>query len=271
MRKPEDLCLLCKENPAAKTNSHIFPKFLSSKFLGLKSSKRGFQLSSDQKENQAPKIVQDSPKENYILCPDCEMYFSIIESATADSFINWKQKVARGEFFQQTYPPGFSIVLCNSTHPSILRLLVYSILWRASISTNSLFQNISVSENILESLRTSLMAYKSNSLREYFIKLDDPSELKLFPYAMITADSFTSETSNVLFVPPFHKAYKIIVDQFCFLLFPSPQEIPVDLFKRASNIRLNDKQMIVFPEKLWKDTIVQPVINLLAQEIKKNR
>lgn len=47
MRKPNDNCLLCLINKADKKNSHILPKYLSSKLLGSKESKKGFQISSD--------------------------------------------------------------------------------------------------------------------------------------------------------------------------------------------------------------------------------
>ena len=99
MREPTDLCLLCQTNLATKTNSHIYPKFLSTNFLGAKGKPcKGFDLISEKILNEKPKVIQDSPKENYILCEECEAYFGILEGIASDIFMNCQVKVDKGKF-----------------------------------------------------------------------------------------------------------------------------------------------------------------------------
>src|SRR5438105_4447282 len=70
-------CLLCKSSPASKTKSHIIPKFLGKDIFGEKGE--GYNISSAKMEAK-PTIVQNTPTEDYILCPPCEDYFSLLET-----------------------------------------------------------------------------------------------------------------------------------------------------------------------------------------------
>jgi hypothetical protein len=270
MRKPTDICLLCRTNSATQKRSHILPKFLSKNLFGHKTVKRGFEISSTHTLGKSPKIVQDSPKEDYILCPDCEMYFSILESISRDTFINWKSKISSDNFTQKTLSSFLSIVYYASENKAAIRLFIYSIYWRTSISSHPLFQNINLVKDIEEELRQSLISYKATKQSDFLTNANSTNLIKLFPIAIITADSFKSETSNVLFVPFFNNVYRLIVDKFSFLLFKNLNEIPVDFFKSNSNFEINDCRIIVLSEKLWLNTILKPVFDLIAEEVVKN-
>lgn len=105
---------------------------------------------------------------------------------------------------------------------------------------------------------------------DFLANANSTNSIKLFPVAIITADSFKSETSNVLFVPFFNEVYRLVVDKFSFLLFKNLNEIPVEFFKSTSNFQIHDCRIIVFSEKLWADTILKPVFDLIAEEVVKN-
>src|SRR5690625_1860216 len=97
MRNPNDLCLLCEENYATKQNSHILSKFISTGFLG-DSPRRGYELDSSTFSEGKKKVIQDSPKEDYILCDDCESYFGVLETIAGRDLKNWKERYRSGEY-----------------------------------------------------------------------------------------------------------------------------------------------------------------------------
>ena len=117
MRKNTDICKLCKKELSSKTNSHIYPRFLSSNFLGEKGTpKRGYDLSSDEFFHKKPKIIQDSIKDDFILCNDCEAYFGVIEGIASNTFLNWKQKVSIDEYTLYKINDDLNLLECMTAN-----------------------------------------------------------------------------------------------------------------------------------------------------------
>lgn len=267
MRKPTDICFLCQANLATKTNSHIYPKFLSTNFLGPKGKPRkGFELSSDKILDNNPKGVQDSPKEDYILCEECEAYFGIVEGIVSDTFINWKMKIDIGEYTLNPIIDGLEIVECNTSDKRSIYLFIYSIFWRVSISEIKLFENIKIAADFEEELRTILMTYRQSKRADYLNALNATSNFKIFPNSTITAKSFVDETVNILYAPFSFDPYCLVVDRFSFLLFRTPDEIKTDFIRAFSNLTIDDCRMIIFSEQLWHDTILRKPFELLAKQ-----
>lgn len=265
MRKPTDPCLLCQTNLATKTNSHIYPKFLSTNFLGEKGKpRRGYDLSSDKILVQKPKIIQDSPKEDYILCEECEAFFGVLEGIASDTFINWQAKVDRGEFSLKKVIDGLEIVECNTADKKTIHLFNYSVFWRVSISGIDLFENVKIAQDFEEELRTILLRYKQTKRANYLSALAATKSFKIFPTSIITGKSFIDETANMLFAPFSYDPYCLVVDRFSFMLFKSADEIKIDFIKAFSNMKIEDCRMMVFSEQLWHDTILKKPYELLA-------
>lgn len=267
MRKPTDLCLLCQTNLATKTNSHIYPKFLSTNFLGAKGTpRRGYDLSSDKILENKPKVIQDSPKEDYILCEECEAYFSVLEGIASDPFTNWQAKVGNGEFLLNKIIDGLDIVECNTADKKTIHLFNYSIFWRVSISSIDLFENVKIAQDFEDELRTILLNYKQTKRADYLTALAATPNFKIFPTSIITAKSFIDDTANMLFVPFSYDPYCIVVDRFSFMLFKTADEIKQDFIKDFSNIKIDDCRMMIFSEQLWHDTILKRPFELLAKQ-----
>jgi hypothetical protein len=267
MRKPTDICLLCQVNLATKTNSHIYPKFLSTNFLGAKGTPRkGFDLSSDKVLDSKPKVIQDSPKEDYILCEECEAYFSVLEGIASDTFINWQSKVDKGEYSLNPIIDGLDIVECNTADKKTIHLFIYSIFWRVSISEIDLFENIKITADFEEELRTTLMAYRQSKRVDYLNILNSTPNFKIFPNSIITAKSFIDETANMLFAPFSFDPYCLVVDRFSLMLFRKQNEIKADFIKAFSNLTSNDCRIMIFSEQLWYDTILKRPFELLAKQ-----
>lgn len=268
MRKPTDICILCLANLATKTNSHIYPKFLSTNFLGAKgTTRKGFDLSSDKILDYKPKVIQDSPKEDYILCKECEAYFSVLEGIASDTFINWQTKVDKGEYsLNPTIHYGLEVVECSTADKRTLHLLIYSIFWRVSISEIDLFENIKIAPDFEEELRATLMAYRQSKRVDYLNALNAAPNFKIFPNTIITAKSFIDEASNILFAPFSFDPYCLVVDRFSLMLFGTPGEIKIDIIKTFSNLTNNDCRIMIFSEQLWHDTILKRPFELLAKQ-----
>lgn len=267
MRKPTDTCLLCKANPATKTKSHIYPKFLSTNFLGPKGAPRkGFDLSSDKVLDKRPRVIQDSPKEDYILCEDCEAYFSVLEGIASQVFGNWQQKVGDGEFSLNKIIEGLQILECNSAHKPTIHLFTYSIFWRVSISSDPFFENVKVADDFEEELRQVLMLYRHANKNDFLNALAANPKFKIFPWSVMTAESFIDETANMLFAPFSYDPYCIVVDRFSFMLFRTTNEIKIDFIKAFSNLHMDDCRMMIFSQQLWYDTILKRPYELLVKQ-----
>lgn len=267
MRKPTDICLLCHANLATKTNSHIYPKFLSTKFLGAKGkTHRGFDLSSEDILNHKPKVIQDSPKEDYILCEECEAYFAVLEGITSDTFINWKTKVDKGEYSLNPINEELDIVECNTADKRSIQLLIYSIFWRVSISEIDLFENVKIAQEFEDELRRTLMIYRHSKRVDYLSALNAIHNFKVFPTSIITAKSFKDETANILFAPFSYAPYCLVIDRFSLMLHRTIDEIETDIIMTLSNLTISDCRIMIFSEQLWYDTIVKKPFELLAKQ-----
>ena len=74
MRTINSICFLCETNNAIKKNSHIFPKFITKSIFG---NGKGYQIDVNNSDKQ-PRVIQDTPKEDYLICEKCEKYFEIL-------------------------------------------------------------------------------------------------------------------------------------------------------------------------------------------------
>ncbi|PQJ09610.1 hypothetical protein CJD36_016860 [Flavipsychrobacter stenotrophus] len=262
MRQPTDLCLLCKIRPATKTNSHILSRFISTAFLEGAGARKGFSLDSDtilkQEGDQVvlgrTKTIQDSPKENYILCPECETYLGVVESLSRDTFITWRDKVALNEFSLITVIPGeLKVLECTSSNPRIIRLFAYSLFWRASISSLDLFAEYSLPCDIEEELRSTLHKYEGDRLG-FLAKIAADPNFSDYPYGVVTSEVFNNGDANFLMAIP-HNALgfsTLLIDRFAFMLYQSLQVNDAAMQGPFNNRTLGDCKMMVVPETVWK-------------------
>ncbi|AEA42573.1 hypothetical protein [Fluviicola taffensis] len=270
MRKPSDECLLCKLNNSSKTNSHIFPKSLSRKLFVSDTGNKGYQVNSKYPINHPPQSIQDSPKENYILCPGCETYFGLLETICVNVLNQWKDKVLSGEFLKQQFDDEYSIISCVSSNSKIFRLMIYSIFWRSSVSNHSVFNSFKINREIEEEIRASLFEHKSVDKSELLINLSNKN-IPLFPLTIISSDSFEDPSSNLIFASHRKDVYKLIMDQFCLLMFENEIHVANSSFRIYSNLKHEDCKILVYSEKNWNENIVNPIINLIADNIIQNK
>lgn len=131
------LCKLCKNNPADKENSHIITKFLGKPLFDKDGHKYAWRVG----RNGMKKPVQDTPKEDFILCTSCEKRMANVETYFArilSRIDNYKRLTAE---FEIEFIGTEQCIICKDIHPTLFKLFVYSLVWRASISSLAEFQH----------------------------------------------------------------------------------------------------------------------------------
>jgi len=262
MRKPTDICLLCQAAPADKTNSHILPRFISTNFLQEPGKgRRGYEIGADQVQGRKAKVIQDSPKENYILCSSCESFLSIIEGLAADTFKNWRFHLTNGDFSEKKIlPPHLSLINCGINNALPSRILIYSMFWRASISSHPLFDGYNLNKQLQESLRTSILSIKGENRAEVIEKINTIKVI-LHPYTALTSFNFIDSTANSLAAISDNIPASLNVDEFGFLLFPDIASITPEIISPLSNIKELDHYFVVLDKDLWHSIMVKRLID----------
>lgn len=162
-RTPNDDCLLCQKKKATKKNSHIASKFLGKSMLGDSGPKKGYIIDTS-KPHVKPLTFQDSPKEDYILCPDCEKYFECLETYVAENFTKrlLNESFSR-DFEYRINEGGVEYAICTRLNNKILRLWILSLFWRCSISNEEPFTIFKIIEE--DKLRAYLQVSNSVSFQ----------------------------------------------------------------------------------------------------------
>ena len=242
-RKSSDKCLLCGINEATKKNSHILPKFISSDFLG-DNNKRGFVIES---KLGTKKIIQDSPKEDYIFCPNCEQYFSLIEGEIA---LEIKQ------IHSENNNDAIELITSENTaiSPKIFHLFYYSQFWRASVSKLDIFALFKLSKETEKHLRDELNKFNAQTKTEFYDSLELNEFIDIKPYLVMTSFVFPDKTKNLIFAPYDKYPYYIIADKFGIILYDNFVEIP-EQNQIFFNTEKEHRKICIFPSSLWEESI----------------
>ncbi len=211
-RSANDPCLLCKLRPATKTNSHIAPKFLGKSMLGEEGPKKGFILDSAN-PHLAPKITQDSPKENFLFCPDCEKYFSVLETYAAEHFfkrlLNEKYKE---DFSYGTNPGEIEYAYCTDLDVRLFRLFIISLFWRCSVAIELPFSRFKISNE--EQLRLLLMESFTTDIKLPLTEFDQA--IYQFPIVVIRPSGDIDHTRNVFYPNKANEGLsQLLLNEYC--------------------------------------------------------
>lgn len=146
------ICNLCKLHTADKKNSHIIPRFLSKALFDYTEPRHAISIDRNYRKIK----IQDTPKEDYILCVVCEKRIEILETYFArvlneiHSYKSFPEKYIVNSLVGQQY------LDCKSIHPTLYKLFIYSIVWRTSISNLTEFKSFKIPTVIEEELRVFL-------------------------------------------------------------------------------------------------------------------
>jgi hypothetical protein len=167
MRQPIDKCLLCKEKATSQKSSHIVPKFLGQGlFHGTKPRHSILWTKGENK-----KKVQDTIKEDYLFCPDCEKGLSVLEtycSLRLEQYDNFRFC----KNFNHIKNEGFEFIQCKGIDIRVFNLFIYSIVWRVSVCNNFGFLKFKLSNYDEETLRLILKEHIMPSQNDLLYNLD---------------------------------------------------------------------------------------------------
>lgn len=180
MTLPE--CNLCKTNPANKKNSHIIPKFLCKGLFEFTKPRHSIIIG----KNGRGRKIQDTPKEDNILCDLCEKRIEIIETHFAGiikNINNFSSFPNEFNFVTGINQPQY--IECKDIHPTLFKLFIYSLIWRASISSLIEFQKYKVSEIVEEKLRVFLNTNLTKSKNTLMDSLETITDIPMYDNCFI--------------------------------------------------------------------------------------
>lgn len=175
-------------------------------------------------------IVQDTPKQDYILCTRCEARFEKVETYTARKFFTrFRNQAFCAEFpiedRSHIKPAEADIMRLINVSRGMMRLLVYSILWRVSICSLEMYASIKLNPEIEEMLRLELDETLADTEKDTLQVCERYSATEpTFPYVMLASSVKTDESSNMIasFELEQTRAF-LVVNEFVLQFFISSQ------------------------------------------------
>jgi hypothetical protein len=159
---------------------------------------------------------QDTPKEDFILCSNCEKRFEIIETYFSRIIIDIHNYLALPNKFSHIVNAQREIIECNDINPILFRLFIYSLIWRASESNLDVFNKFELPQAIEEELRhyldsclniTQLGLLNAVETKEiitdYHICLIKPKIKTIPPGGVLSAFSTNGRKSHILMLVDF--------------------------------------------------------------------
>lgn len=242
------VCHLCKGRSADKKNSHIIPKFMC---------KSLFQ-SDDIKPNQKVKALsiqyggksnkeQDSPKEDHILCSDCESRFGKLEDYFARRIEEIHGYLKYPEDYKLFSTGGQEYLLCENIHPSLFKLFIYSLVWRASISKLKEFKTFKLLENVEEEIRIFLDTNLYNDQKLLLASLDHIAYVPQYHSCLIKPKERSEHSRGILSVNNMTVFSHILLLVDFGLFFYTDETSIGNVLRRYSN-KQNQKVIITLGE-----------------------
>lgn len=249
------ICNLCKTKLATQKNSHIFPRFLGTSMLITQDGlRKGFKITSFNGLNY--KAYQDTPKEDYIFCPDCEFFIaSKYETPIANQLYNNRENPR--SFFYVYVKDRYLYRVYHMIDYQLFTKFLYSIIFRAAISNNEHFKNFNLPEYFLEKIRNILL---------------EEIPYEKFPLLVLSCPYNPNPTGNFIGAISSNKnSYLIGVNEYIILLDLSNDSNFGHLFQGMSNEKYELVRILTLPYDKWlsliKDTVFGPVIERMIKSI----
>lgn len=200
------------------------------------------------------KREQDSPKEGQILCSDCESRFGKIEDYFSRRIEEIHSYLRYPEDYRLFSIGGQEYLICENIHPSLFKLFIYSLVWRASISNLKEFKNFKLLENVQEDIRIFLDTNLYNDQRLLLASLDHIIYVPQYHSCLIKPKERSGNSRGILSVNNMN-AYSHILLLVDFGLFFYTDETSIgNVLRRYSN-KQNHKVIIALGD-------IQPWLNL---------
>lgn len=243
------ICNLCKLKIADKSNSHIIPKFMCKGLFEKAKPRHSIAINNKGKS----KNIQDTPKENHILCSNCEKRIEIIETYFARKIIDIHNYNNLKNNFEVKKISNQEYLSCETINPKAFKLFIYSIIWRTSISNLNEFMKFKIEESIEEEIRIFLNSNLKITHKEL---VDNFEKIVLTPKYdfCIFKPVIKSNLSRGIFTTynTSENSHIMLIVDFAIYFFTSDENID-DTFKYFSNSQ-NEKVLIPLAEiEKWNE------------------
>ncbi|MCZ8022454.1 MAG: hypothetical protein O9294_11870 [Cytophagales bacterium] len=167
---------------------------------------RMFVLSSSNPNKR--KTVQTGAIEEYIFCNICDNeILSSYERYAANHFYNLDFRGENVNFRQIVNEHGIGLIQCENIDYANFKIFLLSLLWRASITTNPLFQNFKLPQAIEEELRIAILN-------------NDPLTELEFPCLLFTHQNNEQVATDLVFVKAIQDDKAIFyINQFIYTFY----------------------------------------------------
>lgn len=272
-RTKEDDCLLCKNEKAIRTNSHIVPAPLLDNVHGERNKEHSFVFSTSESsvdeyygrqfpQENSTEIKKPNFSYDHILCDKCEKFFGRLESLCNTLLKNIDSELDNNKI-KDLKLNNIDFKEIQHLNPGLIQLYFYSIIWRLIIQ--DYIENDSFAKQIVpteEKLRQILNRFKDcdeKQLKEINLEKDMclkviTTKQELFPIGQF----FNSSTDN---------PYFFIAGRFLLYLFDlnrpldSKNQLILNQIENIANYGVNKFKIIYLPNDKYK------MIISVAQEL----
>jgi hypothetical protein len=237
------ICKLCKVQEATQRNSHITPKFMGISMI--KSSDglhKGYKFTSFKGSFRKP--FQDTPKEDYIFCPDCESLINKkFETPISKQFYQTRNTCST--FFEVHYRRLYSYRVYYKIDYVLFTKFIYSIIFRAGISSVDYFSLLSLPLAFTEQIRRILL---------------NEIPFKSFPLIITTCPNNPNPTGNFIGAFSSDKNVHLFgLNEYILFLDLSGNHHFEKMFPNLSNANYEQVRIIAFPYVNWNSLIMGPI------------
>jgi hypothetical protein len=251
-------CNLCLTREATQENSHIVPRFMGVTILENPDGKRkGFKLDNDPNFlNQKPQ--QDTPKENYILCPECESIFGKFERKLANEFYYKFKRPEHDKDFPRVFLPNGILRASNkNVDYTNFKLATYGIFFKVSISELPYFNDSRITNGQRERLRQIL---------------NNETDFEDISIVLLTSENDQEFTRNYIYAHSYddHLAHFVWANDYIFFIDFGTN---VELIKHFDGIKMNENGLFkigVLPNQVW-DNLRKTLMGFKVNKIKTSR
>lgn len=243
-------CKLCNSNEADQTGSHVTSAFLLTSQIGKRGEERGFLITTDPNQDYSQNREADDLKEDYIFCRDCEKRLSFIENYYSTEITHKIEDERFSQNFEAVRTKHGIYLECRRIEPIAFHLLIYSNIWRASISNQPIYNHFNLPAIVETELQFILDLFLPNTVNHKIqvdiakwnkIVRDCKEYFKVFPYMILKAEKLDNKEETYEFFDNLtHNPNHIIMNEYVILPFFEDVEWLDDFFKLGNEIEIQD-------------------------------
>ena len=251
-------CKLCLSNIADQKNSHIIPKFMGKRLFENIKPRYSVRINIEGKADK----IQDTPKEDNILCASCEKRFALIEHYFSLKLLSIHNYSNQKDKFKIHSDGTNNTLECLNIKNEALLLFNYSLIWKVSISNLYEFLKMKMPNSVEEDIRKFLNANLKNThleLLESFNQINNVPEFDCFTFKCNTTNEFTR---GIFTAYEFAKnSFGIFLVDIVIFIYLDKGTVPND-FSIIKNIATKNALISLATPKEWKVLNNGPLRNI---------